>query len=259
MRATWKGVAVGLALAVGSGSAAAQGPPSANVYCQSGSSSACFAIGFGSSGSTLSLWLQNLQGSLAESTTPYSLDAIDVERRNATSMGAATENLFWFLLDGGTAEGDVAVGSGQFEEESYVEDFDPVTQLRAYRPSTASGVLGCSLFAAADYVARTCPAIGLDGWLRLDFFGQVWDVARDESGEFADYVNPRSATWSDVRVTVNGCRFTGAESGFQPTGTSGPCMVPNPNQTVVPEPGTFALLGGGLGLLGMMGWRRSRR
>ena len=260
MRASWMAV---VAAALMAAPAAAQ-PGSPLMYCVPGTPFGCFGMEFTMSGTTGTFWLQNLQGSATGDPTPFSIGTIGVHRRNPSTGGLPTEQIVWsFAVADGAPVGAVKLEPGGGEpmaEDSYAETPQDVVQDRLYFADTPdTGLYGCSLppgeWVPGDYIGQTCPVAGFDGWWRMTFTAYVFDPV---TAAFTRELLP-----GDVAFRIGGaggCVVRGASSGID-EGERGPdCLVsPYPGFTTIPEPGTLALLGGGLGVFGLVGWRRRVR
>jgi hypothetical protein len=233
--------------------ARAADPPIVNVYCLPGSTTQCFAAGFMSSGTTFTIWLQNLQGTgaAAGDTGVFDIGFIQVSRNND---GTPEPNDFMSYAGGcghtGTA-GAVERGGECFEEDSYAESESPARQDRTYFGSAGSGLVGCAAPASpAFYVARTCVAEGLDGWLILEATAMLHD---------ATSAAIRGLTADDVAIRVGECDVhVGSNSGFTRDARPRDCFVTADYAAfvAVPEPGVIALVASGLLGLALVHRRR---
>lgn len=242
------------------GSVAGAQPSSPTMYCVPGTPFACFGMEFTMSGTTGTFWLQNLQGSVSDDPTPYSIGDVGVLRVNPSVEDVPLEQMAWSLAaDGGRTVGDVALepgGGERMEEDSYIETELDVFQSRLYFASSpSSGLFGCALppgdWAPGEYIGQTCPALGVDGWWQLVFGAYIRDPVTGEQ--------LRELVPEDVTFAVGGCVIRGANSGIGVGERGADCIAaPYPYATTVPEPGTLALVGGGVAVLALVGRRRRR-
>ena len=213
---------------------------------------------------TLTLWLQNRQGSYTNDPTPFFTSQVVIARRHPPQPGEPADVAGGYItrmLDSVVAAvGDAQLGSSMFFY-SISADHTVNPQQIHYLVNDSEGlvgVIGCDWDGALDdvmFVGRTCPRDGLDGWITMTVSGTLWDRLQGD-----DFTNPRPLEWRDVAVTVGGCAIIGANSGFTAADFDLGCVsAPYETFTATPEPATVALLGGGLALLGVGGVVRLRR
>lgn len=230
-------------------------PADPKIYCASGDR--CFAMAFETSGTTSTLFLQNLQGSfpLDPASAPFFLGDVWLLRDNRGS-NAGTRVEFFSGCWGG-AVGSVHPPASErfcFAQSSYSENIAPATQWRHYNGRMGSGpILGCTYSNSPGFGHSTCPRDGFDGWYYLTFNTGVYDVSGTRDFGFL-----REFSMEDVEFEIGPCTFVGTRSGYANPGTN--CAVfPYAALTAVPEPSTYAMLGTGLLGLGGLALRRRHR
>jgi hypothetical protein len=98
-------------------------------------------------------------------------------------------------------------------------------------PSSGVGMLGCVIpmvWISMSYSGATCPGAGYDGWQVFSF---VFHLYREEP-----YLDSRSISLQPYFLEIQG-----------------------PNYSLLPEPSTYLMLAGGLGVLGLIAQRRRRQ
>lgn len=247
MRTTVTLFAAALLLPIRAASAADAPPPErVRVFCQPGSLNNCFAVGFEDSQGHLTLFIQNLQGSIQAGGSSFAIkevtyidQAVNIDSRPGT-VGIGGIGL------GPTVSTQGNVRLGGFQSFSY--ENAPVGSYSATLFTFGLGFAGCQLFdnppGNLDFYAQTCLPAGLDGWARFDATGYLFD---NSTGAML-----RPLTFEDFYVRVAGCDvIIGAQSGVtSPSGLACATDIDyaslSASFTPVPEPTTIALLASGL-------------
>ena len=264
------------------------------IFCPPGQVS-CFAAAFsyanystgvpgygfldGTPVTVMSVYVQNLQGSYAQSSSsPFGLNTFGFFRQNG-GFDNMENTLFAELLTpddarrrAGTKIGNVRVGPRPYFVED--ENLDPENYLsKTYSDYVSPGVMGCDLGRYRKpqfgWGWQTCRNQGTNGWVKFDF--ALWWA--EQSGVGPRYVQQRdffltlgaSNTPFDyscgfgrkigVKMRVDSCPSVDYDGG---TGVIAHSNFGD-HAVATPEPATLILLGTGLASLGAGAMRRRRR
>ncbi len=237
-------------------------PSNARIFCVPGAAERCFGMGWSSTDEVFSLYLQNLAGSYGGAPGFANISYVRVERINDGSSFPA-EVLGIQEWDGSRTVGAVEHGtiSTVLTQDSSAQTDADSENSRSWF-SYGQGLIGCtySIGEPDQFGVRTCPALGLTGWLVMDLRLQILSAPAFNPDVLTDFV--RGAALRDFRLSIgedgSTCDITGANSGLNPTVQeclSAPyTLAPI---TVTPEPATLALLIPGVA--GVLAVRRRRR
>ncbi len=131
---------------------------------------------------------------------------------------------------------------------------DAMTQF--YAEPITRGIAGCDLNdyyeESKDFVFRSCPSQGLNGWARFDF-RMFWYNAPAAPVRFDDFL----FSFGNSQFSKSNRCSVGVIPNFDVPGPS-PCEVLDYGATVTPEPSVAMLLAPALASLGIVARRRRR-